>query len=300
MLCVVHQLQESIDKPDLQFSGHMESASLLLKQKAYAEAEGHLRCAFELFERGLVPETASVISCFTRLMSVLESQQKKDLIPLYLEKGLDLSFSELLRQPPMLHVVPPGQTEPETAAATKWLKEVRRLNAVRRYEILDTPNDGCFDRLTQLASKVFNMPIVIISLVDTDRIWFKSHHGLDGVEQIGRAPGLCASAILTDDIYLVEDARNDPRTLTNPLVCGEFGLQFYAAAPLKTHDGHNLGTFCVIDKKQRYLNTEQDKLLADFAAITMDEMEIRLAARNTAAACAQKLAELEGKLRDKV
>lgn len=181
---------------------------------------------------------------------------------------------------------------------TKTKNELGRLQALKRYEILDTPPDGCFDRLTNLGAKIFNMPIVIISLVDADRIWFKSAHGLKGVQQIGRDPGLCASAILSDDIYIVEDARKDPRTLTNPLVCGDFGLQFYAAAPLKTSDGHNLGTFCVIDKRQRYLNTDQDKLLVDMAAIVMDEIEIRIAARLAASQYTRKVAELEEQIRE--
>lgn len=167
-----------------------------------------------------------------------------------------------------------------------------RIEALRRYEVLDTPPDGSFDRLTSLAARVFNMPIAIISLVDTDRIWFKSHHGLD-VEQIDYEPGLCASAIMSDDVYLVEDARNDPRTLANPLVAGEFGLQFYAAAPLKTRDGHNLGTFCLIDKKQRYLTNDQKLILEDMAAIAMEELEMRLAARLTARETNRRIAELE-------
>jgi GAF domain-containing protein len=173
--------------------------------------------------------------------------------------------------------------------------EEARIDALRRYDILDTPPDGSFDRLAALAARMFNMPIAIISLVDKDRIWFKSHHGLD-VPQIGRDPGLCASAILSDDVYLVEDARNDPRTLTNPLVAGEFGLRFYAAAPLRTHDGHNLGTFCVIDRKQRYLTQDQQILLQDLAAIAMDEIELRLSVRNTLAESTARIAELEKQL----
>uniref|UniRef100_UPI003CF08D4E GAF domain-containing protein n=1 Tax=Hymenobacter sp. B1770 TaxID=1718788 RepID=UPI003CF08D4E len=113
---------------------------------------------------------------------------------------------------------------------------------------------------------MFNMPIAIISLVDTDRIWFKSIHGLEAA-QIGRDPGLCASAILSEEVYLVEDARQDPRTLANPLVAGEMGLRFYAAAPLATHDGHNLGTFCLLDQQPRYLNTAQQGMLQDLAAV---------------------------------
>ncbi|MGI8942864.1 MAG: GAF domain-containing protein, partial [Qipengyuania sp.] len=123
-------------------------------------------------------------------------------------------------------------------------KEDQRMAAVRRYDILDSPPDGAFDRITALAARRLNVPIAIISIVDEDRIWFKSHHGLP-VEQIDREPGLCASAIMKDAPYLIEDARKDPRSLANPLVAGEFGLRFYAAVPLTTGDGHNLGTLCV-------------------------------------------------------
>jgi len=158
------------------------------------------------------------------------------------------------------------------------LHEKERIQTLKRYEILDTPPDGNFNRLTSLAAKVFNVPIAIISMVDHDRIWFKSHEGLD-INQITKDPGLCASAILSDDIYLVEDARNDPRCLTNPLVAGDFGLQFYAAAPLKTRNGFNLGTFCIIDKNKRFLNSQQQEMLRDLAAIAMDEIELRLSAR---------------------
>ena len=114
--------------------------------------------------------------------------------------------------------------------------ETQRMVAVQRYDVLDTPPDGMFDRITAIAARRFNVPISIISIVDTDRIWFKSHHGLN-VEQIGRDPGLCASAILGDDPYILSDASVDPRSLANPLVAGEFGLRFYTAVPLQTHDG---------------------------------------------------------------
>lgn len=156
--------------------------------------------------------------------------------------------------------------------------EAERIRALKKYDILDTPPDGSFDRLTRLASNLFDVPIAIVSLVDKDRIWFKSRYGLD-VSQVDREPGLCASAILSDDIYLVEDAINDPRTLTNPLVASEFGLRFYAAAPLKTKEGYNLGTFCIIDKVPRELTEEQKEILEDLAATVMDQMELRLSAR---------------------
>ncbi len=156
--------------------------------------------------------------------------------------------------------------------------EIERIKAVHKYELLDTPPDGSFNKMAELAAKIFNVPIAIISIVDSDRIWFKSHYGLE-IDQIGRDPGLCASAIMSNDVYLIEDAKADPRTLANPLVCGDFGLQFYAAAPLTTKDGYNLGTFCIIDKRQRYINSDQQDMLKQMAGIIVDEIELRLQSR---------------------
>jgi two-component sensor histidine kinase len=156
--------------------------------------------------------------------------------------------------------------------------EAERMAAVRRYDILDTPKDGAFDRITALAARRFDVPISIISIVDEDRIWFKSHHGVP-VEQIGREPGLCASAILTNDPHILTDASIDPRSLANPLVAGEFGLRFYAGVPLTTSDGHNLGTLCIIDKEARPIDQAQIDDLKDLAAVVMDQMELQLSAR---------------------
>jgi signal transduction histidine kinase len=158
------------------------------------------------------------------------------------------------------------------------LNEADRLTSLKNYDILDTPPDGSFDRVTRLAAKLFKVPISIVTLVDSDRIWFKSRYGIN-VPQIDRDPGLCASAILSDEIYLVEDAQVDPRTLANPLVAGVFGLKFYAAAPLKTPDGFNLGTLCIIDKNPRQLNDFEKELLQELADTVMDQMILRLAAR---------------------
>lgn len=156
--------------------------------------------------------------------------------------------------------------------------EAERIAAVRRYDILDSPPDGAFDRITALAARRLKVPIAIISIVDEDRIWFKSHHGLP-VDQIDREPGLCASAILGHAPYLIEDARSDPRSLANPLVAGDFGLRFYAAVPLTTSDGHNLGTLCVIDKEPRAIEHEQIEDLKDLASIVMDQLELGLSSR---------------------
>lgn len=156
--------------------------------------------------------------------------------------------------------------------------EQERLAALRRYDILDTPPDGAFDRITALAAAFFKVPIAIISIVDDDRIWFKSHYGVD-VQQIDRAPGLCAEAILQDTPWLVTDAKLDKRTLANPLVAGEFGLRFYAGAQLRTSDGYNLGMICVMDKQPRQVTQEEVTILKNLAAIVVDELELRLAAK---------------------
>jgi two-component sensor histidine kinase len=164
------------------------------------------------------------------------------------------------------------------SAAIIPASEPQRMAAVKRYDILDTPADGSFDRVTAIAARRFNVPISIISIVDHDRIWFMSHHGLEGVAQIDREPGLCASAILKDEPHILLDASKDIRSLANPLVAGDFGLRFYAGVPLTTSDGHNLGTLCVIDKQARPVTQEQIEDLKDLAAMVMDQLEFRLSA----------------------
>lgn len=158
--------------------------------------------------------------------------------------------------------------------------EPARLAAVGRYEVLDTPPDGAFDRITALAARLFEVPISIVSIVDEDRIWFKSHQGIDATE-IGRDPGLCASAICQYEPWLVTDAAVDVRTLANPLVAGELGLRFYLGIPLTTSDGYNLGTLNVIDLEPRNVSEAEIATLSDLAAVVVDELELRLATRRT-------------------
>lgn len=155
--------------------------------------------------------------------------------------------------------------------------EMHRLEALRRYQLLDTPPEGAFDRVTALAASYFRTPICLVSLLDEDRIWFKSRYGLDA-EEIPRTPGLCSSATFTEDAYVVRDAVTDPRTLANPLVVGALGLRFYAAAPLVTLDGFRLGTFNVMDFAPREFGPDDTEALKRFAGIVMDQMEVRMAA----------------------
>jgi sigma-B regulation protein RsbU (phosphoserine phosphatase) len=171
--------------------------------------------------------------------------------------------------------------------------EAERLAVVRRFEVLDTPPDGAFDHITTMAARLLRTPIAIVSIVDSDRIWFKSRHGLPDVTEIGRAPGLCASAILDNRPWVVTDAASDPRTLANPLVAGEFGLRFYAGVPLTTADGFNLGTLCVIDREPRPISDDELDILSSLARLVMDQLELRLHAREVVRAESELRREAE-------
>jgi hypothetical protein len=168
----------------------------------------------------------------------------------------------------------------EIVAAPEPSTEKDRMLAVARYRLPEAPVDGAFDRVTAIAARVFSVPVALVTIVDHDRIWFTSHHGLE-IDHIDRHPGLCSSAILEDVPWVVEDARFDPRALANPLVADGFGLQFYAGVPLRTRDGHNLGTLCVLDFEPRLATEQELATLADLAAIVMSEMELRLESRRT-------------------
>ena len=152
--------------------------------------------------------------------------------------------------------------------------ELECLEALRRYRILDTPPDRAFDHLAEAAAGLFRVPIAMVSLVDNDRIWFKSHHGIEA-EQVVREEGSCASAMLTPEAYHICDAIHDPRAQANPLVTGPFGVRFYATAPLRTHDGFNLGALCVADRAPRELAPAEAEMLRKLAALVMDRMGLR-------------------------
>ena len=156
--------------------------------------------------------------------------------------------------------------------------EFERLNALRRYAILDTPPESAFDRITALAADLLESAVAMVSLVDADRVWFKSVHGPAGIREMKRGPFLCGAAITHEGTHVVEQASADPRTQEHPLVTGEFGLEFYAGVPLKTHDGHVLGTLCCMDSRPRGITTRQLRYLETLAGVVMDEIELRRSA----------------------
>jgi PAS domain S-box-containing protein len=152
-----------------------------------------------------------------------------------------------------------------------------RVQALRRYAILDTPPEAAFERLTRLAARLFNVPIAILNLLDEERQWFKSSYGLP-ISETPRDVAFCAHAILTDQVLVVPNTRLDERFADNPLVTGETGIRFYAGAPLHTPDGFKVGTFGIMDRVPREMSESDISALADLAALAVDEMELRLAA----------------------
>jgi PAS domain S-box-containing protein len=159
--------------------------------------------------------------------------------------------------------------------------EAERLNALRRYQILDTPPEPAFDRIAEMAATLFQVPMAVVSLVDEDRVWFKSRLGIDA-DHCARDAGLCSSAIASPGVYYLGDAAHDERAVGHALVPA-LGIRFYAAAPLRTHNGLNLGTVCVLDQQPRELAPGEAEMLEMLAALAMNQMELRLYAEKVAA-----------------
>ncbi|PLW83863.1 GGDEF domain-containing protein [Kineobactrum sediminis] len=149
--------------------------------------------------------------------------------------------------------------------------EAARLETLRALKILDSAPEERFDRLTRMAKRMFGVPISLVSIVDSNRQWFKSAQGLDATET-PRDISFCGHAILDEDLFIVSNASEDPRFHDNPLVTGAPNIRFYAGCPLRVSSGHKMGTLCLIDDKPREMNDEDRALLRDLA--TMAEQEI--------------------------
>ena len=146
-----------------------------------------------------------------------------------------------------------------------------RLATLRNLNILDTTADERFDRLTRIAQRLFEIPIVAVSLIDEDRQWFKSSIGLD-VEEMPRNTSFCGHTILQDEIFVIEDALKDFRFADNPVVVGPPNARFYAGIPLKATNGLMMGTFCIIDFEPRTFTSDDAAILKDFAAQVENEL----------------------------
>ncbi|AFZ68154.1 sensor domain-containing diguanylate cyclase [Deinococcus peraridilitoris] len=153
--------------------------------------------------------------------------------------------------------------------------EYQRIQALARYQVLDTLPEEAFDRITRLAARVLDVPVAIVNFIDGHRQWGKACYGL-GSSEVPREDSFCAWAILSDEVMVVPDARNDGRFADNPMVTGRPHVHLYAGAPLITPDGYPLGTLCVTDDHPRPFGERERSILQDLAAMVIDELELRL------------------------
>jgi two-component sensor histidine kinase len=154
----------------------------------------------------------------------------------------------------------------------------QRLEALRRYEILDTPREDQFDDIVELVADICEAPVAVVNFIDADRQWFKAEVGL-GVASTPLETSLCSHVILEREFVEIPDTLNDSRMCDNPLCVADGGFRFYAGALLKTPDGLPLGTLCVLDRRPRTLNALQKRTIQLMADRVMSELNLRLALR---------------------
>jgi len=153
--------------------------------------------------------------------------------------------------------------------------EDARLDSLKTYNILDTDKELEYDALTALVASVCEVPIALISFMDEDRQWFKSHHGTM-ITETDKASSFCAYAIIQPDrLMMVEDAKKDERFKNNPLVTGDPNVIFYAGMPIVNDEGFALGALCIIDHKPKVLSQHQQTALKTLAAEVLDKLELR-------------------------
>lgn len=212
-----------------------------------------------------IPDTVPpALAAILRQMTELLPEDRPDL------SEVALAFQRAFVQ----DLVNLGRVAPTSLAA----EEEQRLAAVRRYNILDTPPDDAFDRITHLVCRMLDVPVAFISIVDADREWFKSRRGMT-LTEIDRDQALCGVSVVTGNPITIQDLTDDPRFGSNPVTAADPTLRSFAAVPMTTHDKHVIGTLCVFDRRARDFTTDEVADLTEFAALAMRELDLRLASR---------------------
>ncbi|MDR7040525.1 diguanylate cyclase (GGDEF)-like protein [Methylobacterium sp. BE186] len=157
------------------------------------------------------------------------------------------------------------------------IQEQTRLASLDRYDILDTPAEEAFDRITRLTRRFFDVPMSTVTLIDGHRQWFKSRQGVSACET-PKGPAFCSVVVREARPLIVPDATADERFADNAFVTGDPHIRFYAGVPLRTPEGHSIGTLCAMDTKPRAFTADQTDTLTDLARIVMSELELRVLA----------------------
>jgi len=153
--------------------------------------------------------------------------------------------------------------------------EADRLGELHRRKILDTAADRVFDQLASLAANIFQVPIALVTFVDSDRVWFKSNVGITAAE-VPREITICNHTIRQSKVLVVNDALKDERFLCSPLITGEPHVRFYAAAPILTEEGYALGVVCIVDREPRTFSPSQLEVLQSLARIALEQLDLRM------------------------
>lgn len=152
-----------------------------------------------------------------------------------------------------------------------------RIEALKRYKILDTPPEDSFNHIAKLATQFFDLPIALISFVDTERVFLKANVGINAESSNPRSTSLCTLVMLNDEITIFENMDEfDPCLVADPMFIAELGFKFYAGVPIKTHDGFSIGTVGVIGLEPRTFSDKDAEILKGLAKIVMDEIELRV------------------------
>jgi GAF domain-containing protein len=178
-----------------------------------------------------------------------------------------------------------GKTSSGHPMKVKWAKaqgfpipmpkdEPERIANLKRYEVLDTPPEKSFDNITFLAALICNTPIALVSLVDSNRQWFKAKFGVK-VSETPRDISMCTHAIMHPELFIVRDTTKDPRFAQSPLVTRSPKIRFYAGAPIMSPEKHILGTLCVMDHVPRLLTPEQTQALRALSHQVMIQLVMR-------------------------
>ncbi|PTT01746.1 serine/threonine protein kinase [Pedobacter sp. HMWF019] len=153
--------------------------------------------------------------------------------------------------------------------------EEQRLENLKKYKIFGTQSEVIFNQLAAVTATLLKVPVAMINFVDKDNVWTKADQKGESGKITARSMSLCSLAILNDHITVFEDAVKDPFLMVNPWLAGHLDLRFYAAAPITTSEGFNIGAVCIVDKTKRTFNSREQKKLEWIAAVVRAELEKR-------------------------